>query len=893
MKRNNKLLKLLTMFCAFAMGTSVIVTSFQNKTPTRVEAAQHMDNYASYTYSGSYYSGINFNLSEGMNGALRQAITTLSVPHGFYKYSSQGEDHLATQLQYADEDPTNSNNMVYFYTRDSVTKNPASGWNREHVWPQSLSNNNWGESKGGTDILHLRPTYSNVNSSRGNLKYGDNNKSTAKYYNSMLYGYAPKSATYFEPIDSVKGDAARIIMYMWTTYTGYSGYNALNILDVFQSYDLLLQWHTQDKPDLLEGRRNNYSESSIQQNRNPFVDHPELAWKIFGEKVSSSVKSACQTAYPGNGSTPDPTGDELTGITLNKTTLFLNVGETQTLTASPVPSTADLGTVSWSSSNTSVATVTTSGVVKGISGGTATITARVSSSISAQCTVTVTGSGSSTDENEATIDLSDKSYSVAKPSSAQTSLSTTVVGDYTLNLLNVHNDATGYAYLMFGTKQLSTNKSLLSNKTPAPGPITKIVFNTTSTASTSAVYNAVLSSSEVTSTVASSSHTLTGKGSIEITANASDNLRYFGISCTTSNYNGQIKDIEITYADESATPVDPTAKEVVESLSTKTSLTYNYTKEDSEPVVDTLNNAFTGIGAVTTYTSWQGKTGTSGAVYAGQSAGSNSTIQLRSNNDNSGIITTTSGGFASKIVVSWNSGTSTERVLNIYGKNSAYSSPTDLYDTSKQGTKIGSLSYGTEELVINGSYAYIGIRSNYGALYLDSLSIEWGSSATTFTYTGVGIRFSGFLSTEQWSNLDDDSRIESYGLIFAYDGRNIKNAYTTNKTSNNTIDDAISATCDGTNVIYLNTEITENRTSPRQDGENYVWNLFKKVTEDKLTTEFSAIAFIRTENDIVFLKEVKASAKSIAQEMLNSDDYDNASYEGSLYNLANLQRRRC
>ena len=105
-------------------------------------------------------------------------------------------------------------------------------------------------------------------------------------------------------------------MYVWTTYTGYQGYGPINILNVFQSYDTLLKWHTSDIPDVLEGNRNNYAEKSIQKNRNPFVDHPELAWKIFGDKASSSVKNACMAKYPGDGSTvtPDKT---MTGLALS------------------------------------------------------------------------------------------------------------------------------------------------------------------------------------------------------------------------------------------------------------------------------------------------------------------------------------------------------------------------------------------------------------------------------------------------------------------------------------------------------------------------------------------------------------------------------------------------
>ena len=313
MKRQIIVLGVLTTAFALAVG----ITSFNDiKIAQPVEAAQHADNYGSYSYEGSYYNSINFNsLTEGLNGTLRTSLTNLIYPQGWYTYGSSGTTHLSTQLQYADEDPTNSSNMVYLYTRDSVKKNAASSWNREHVWPQSLSNNCWGISKAGTDLLHIRPTYNSTNSARGNDKYADTNKANPLTYNGLSYGYS--TGSYFEPLDSVKGDVARIIMYVWTAYknTKYESASSLpNITNVFKDYDTLLKWHTLDKPDQLEGNRNNYSQTSIQKNRNPFVDHPEYAWKVFGQNCSASVLQECKNAYPVDGEQPVAT---MTGITIS------------------------------------------------------------------------------------------------------------------------------------------------------------------------------------------------------------------------------------------------------------------------------------------------------------------------------------------------------------------------------------------------------------------------------------------------------------------------------------------------------------------------------------------------------------------------------------------------
>ena len=300
MKKN--LIKIVTCTAVFALGIGLAINT--QKQPTSVSAEQHIANYTGYAYSGTYYDSLDTSGTDGINGAFNIALSNLIYPKDWYVYSGSGSDHLSTILQSADQDPTNSANMVYLYTRDSVKKNAASSWNREHVWPQSLSNGNWGTDKAGTDILHIRPTYNDTNSKRGNLKYGyvSGNKTT-ETYQGMTYGYT--GGNFFEPLDSVKGDVARIVMYLYTTYnTKYT--SKINITNVFGSYDTLLKWHTADQPDALEGNRNNFAETSIQKNRNPFVDHPEYAWRIFGDSCSAAVKQACMEAYPIEGYVPNP-----------------------------------------------------------------------------------------------------------------------------------------------------------------------------------------------------------------------------------------------------------------------------------------------------------------------------------------------------------------------------------------------------------------------------------------------------------------------------------------------------------------------------------------------------------------------------------------------------------
>lgn len=137
-----------------------------------------------------------------------------------------------------------------------------------------------------------------------------------------------------------------------------------------------------------------------------------------------------------------------------------------------------------------------------------------------------------------------------------------------------------------------------------------------------------------------------------------------------------------------------------------------------------------------TYTAFSSKKGTSNAEYAGKAGKQKNLryIQIRSSSNDSGIVTTTSGGKARKVVVEWDSSNGSGRTIDIYGKNTAYESAANLYNDATKGTKIGSIVYGTStELKISGDYAYIGIRSNDGTCYLDEIDIYWEGDAVSLS----------------------------------------------------------------------------------------------------------------------------------------------------------------
>ena len=157
--------------------------------------------------------------------------------------------------------------------------------------------------------------------------------------------------------------------------------------------------------------------------------------------------------------------------------------------------------------------------------------------------------------------------------------------------------------------------------------------------------------------------------------------------------------------------------------------------------VDVIDVALTGVTS-TSYTVWSGKK-VNTAVYAGKTAkpSSGNAIQMRSSS-HTGLYTTTSGGYLRSITVTLTSNTT--NTLDVYAKNEAYTSFDDLWDNSKKGTKIGSVSgNGSTEvkqrITLADNYSYFAVRSNNGAVYVAEIRVEWANAALPVaTVTTVG-----------------------------------------------------------------------------------------------------------------------------------------------------------
>ena len=216
--------------------------------------------------------------------------------------------------------------------------------NREHVWPCERSTGLWYRQSttweqqidtngnywgGGSDLFHVRPSDAVVNTTRSNARFYQFSGSevyeecgeSGGLYNIKID--SSLSAKKVEVHDAFKGDTARLLAYMYVHYNrmGYDVYYSnnyvaptpvydksqavptgkgsdnknhdpnvcglLNFTDIFAYKNesdciaVLKQWNAVDAPSETEKMRNNSVERK-QQNRNPFVDFPQLIDRCFG-----------------------------------------------------------------------------------------------------------------------------------------------------------------------------------------------------------------------------------------------------------------------------------------------------------------------------------------------------------------------------------------------------------------------------------------------------------------------------------------------------------------------------------------------------------------------------------------------------------------------------------
>ncbi len=225
----------------------------------------------------------------------RENLQRVISNHTALPYASSSKTDTSDALVELDADPQASDHVILIYSRRSEPATNfgiTSGWNREHLWPNSYGLDKVNPAY--SDLHNLRAADWSVNSSRSNLFYDTSDETDEKYKN-PAHSEAPnatRDSNSWQPPPEVRGDVARAAFYMDLRYAGTKSNendlwltNETSRIDsddnFFGKLDTLLQWHTEDPVDDFERRRNELIYSKYQGNRNPFIDHPEWAEIIY------------------------------------------------------------------------------------------------------------------------------------------------------------------------------------------------------------------------------------------------------------------------------------------------------------------------------------------------------------------------------------------------------------------------------------------------------------------------------------------------------------------------------------------------------------------------------------------------------------------------------------
>ena len=243
-----------------------------------------------------YYDGVSG--KKGADNILNALNTCISKNYKEISYKALEPHYLNTDF-YSDSLWDMYSTCHFTYEDANVPqKNVCDGWNKEHVCCQS-----WlGSGPMVSDMFNVYPTDARINNLRSNYPYGvvstfsgfsgDPDKHGLGKLGSSVAGVG----TVYEPDDRYKGDFARTFFYMVARYRS-NVLNSGNGSRMFSSnptnlttyaLNFLLQWHRNDPVSEKEIDRNQavYGE---QNNRNPFIDYPDLVEYIWGDKVGQTV----------------------------------------------------------------------------------------------------------------------------------------------------------------------------------------------------------------------------------------------------------------------------------------------------------------------------------------------------------------------------------------------------------------------------------------------------------------------------------------------------------------------------------------------------------------------------------------------------------------------------
>lgn len=242
--------------------------------------------FAQYEAPTTYYNSAT-GTGATLKTQLRTIVSTMTgVTYGDARFSAP----------YTDPDPNDSGNILLIYNRASIDgawNNTTLPWNREHIWPESrlFASASNGTANVASDQFNLRPANPGINSNRGNSAFG-NDTATG--------GYGYRGSLWY-PGDADAGDVARSQFYMATRYSQLSLVDTTPSGTQMGDLSALVNFHYRDVPDAFEQRRNHaiyglagasgspaITNPYRQQNRNPYVDHPEFVWSVFVDQQNDS-----------------------------------------------------------------------------------------------------------------------------------------------------------------------------------------------------------------------------------------------------------------------------------------------------------------------------------------------------------------------------------------------------------------------------------------------------------------------------------------------------------------------------------------------------------------------------------------------------------------------------
>ncbi len=318
--RTLRILSLLLTLAVLLSNLALVSLAAQKNTGKRHEECTELSSQAEAYYRKNGFDYETYAALKGAaNGSCLSAADTelykalqklMEETHTFY-VSYKGSNGLQEYWPDTDCSATVSAPILFY-------SDTTGGFNREHVWPKSRAS--FYQSGGGSDLHHLRPTNTTVNSKRSNYTFANvrdmvsdpdtysHGGKTVLYFDSSYTENSPQESQdklgLVEVNDNVKGDVARILLYVYVRWGEKnlfendpnakpgSSNDENNGLRVIYDLDTLLQWCENDPVDTWEMSRNDATEA-VQGNRNIFIDYPQFAWLLFGRTPANSNPGTC------------------------------------------------------------------------------------------------------------------------------------------------------------------------------------------------------------------------------------------------------------------------------------------------------------------------------------------------------------------------------------------------------------------------------------------------------------------------------------------------------------------------------------------------------------------------------------------------------------------------